>query len=83
MKKYKNFEDELDAIRKEIQKERKKMGTKAWTTKINKEAEELAKEYGFNFKVDKNKSEYDIPAQKPLFINEDTPEDKGKRNENL
>jgi len=56
MKKQNNIEDELDIIREKMQKEMEEMGTKAWTAKLNKEAEELAKEYGFNFKIKSDKT---------------------------
>jgi len=78
MKKYETLADKIHIIRKKIQKEEEGLSDKEATEKTNKKAMEIAKKYGFEFQVKKNKSEYDIPEQQPLFINEDTPEDKGK-----
>jgi len=78
MKKNENFETKLKAIRKKLQKETENLSDKEATEKTNKKAMEIAKEYGFQFQVDK--SDYDIPVQQPLFINEEIVKDNEQKN---
>ena len=75
MKKATNFEDELDAIRQQNQKEMEKMGWKKWNAKINKEARETAKKFGFEnqFISSKKNHEYNISPE-PIFIKEESEE---------
>ena len=77
MKKPNNIEKEIDAIRKQLQKEREGMSSKEAIDKINKEARDLAKIYGLKFAGDT--SEYPVSENNFSMIAEESEEYNSKK----
>ena len=63
MKKPDNIEKEVDAIRKQLQKEREGVSPKEDIEKTNKMARDLSKEFGFKFLSDNKDLNYKISEE--------------------